>query len=49
MCSASATGENLPEPEGEPIAIKQRRHINFLDISKYVIKNYRHVGCSVSR
>jgi MFS family permease len=34
------THPNLPEPEGEPIAIEQRRHINFLDISKYVIKNY---------
>jgi MFS family permease len=34
------THPQLPEPEGEPIAIEQRRHINFVDISKYVIKNY---------
>jgi MFS family permease len=34
------TRPQLPEPEGEPIAIEQRRHINFVDISKYVIKNY---------
>src|SRR5439155_24601042 len=26
--------------QGEPIAVEQRQHINFLDISKYVIKNY---------
>ena len=34
------TNPELPEPEGEPIAVEQRKHINFLDISKYVIKNY---------
>jgi MFS family permease len=34
------THRELPEPEGEPIAIEQRRHINFVDISKYVVKNY---------
>jgi MFS family permease len=34
------THPDLPEPEGEPIAVEQRKHINFLDISKYVIKNY---------
>src|SRR4051794_5883061 len=33
------TNPELPEPEGEPIAVEQRKHINFLDISKYVIKN----------
>jgi MFS family permease len=34
------THPDLPEPEGDPIAVEQRQHINFLDISKYVIKNY---------
>ena len=30
----------LPEPEGDPIALEQRQSINFLDITKYVAKNY---------
>jgi MFS family permease len=30
----------LPEPEGEPIPIEQRRSINFVDIARYVITNY---------
>src|SRR5882672_446699 len=34
------THPQLPEPEGEPIAIEQREHINFVDISRYVIQNY---------
>jgi len=38
--SVRKTHPQLPEPEGEPIAVEQREHINFLDISKYVIKNY---------
>ena len=33
------THPSLPEPEGEPIAIEQRRNINFIDNSKYVITN----------
>src|SRR5438309_845194 len=34
------THPQLPEPEGEPIAIEQSEHINFVDISRYVIQNY---------
>jgi MFS family permease len=31
---------SLPEPRGEPIAIEQRDRLNFVDIAKYVVKNY---------
>jgi MFS family permease len=30
----------VPEPKGKPIAIEQRESLNFLDIAKYVVKNY---------
>ena len=30
----------LPEPEGEPIVIQLRERLNFVDIAKYVIRNY---------
>jgi MFS family permease len=32
--------EEVPEPEGEPIALQQRRSISFVDVSKYVVRNY---------
>jgi MFS family permease len=35
----SETGP-LPEPEGEPIALEQRHAISFVDVTKYVAKNY---------
>jgi MFS family permease len=31
---------NLPEPEGEPLAVQQLDRLNFLKIARYVIKNY---------
>jgi len=34
------THPNLPEPEGEPLAVAQREHIGFGTIAKYVVKNY---------
>ena len=34
----------LPEPEGAPIAIEQRERLNFLDIARYVIRNYPQRG-----
>ena len=34
------THPNLPEPEGEPLAVEQREHIGFVSIAKYVVKNY---------
>jgi MFS family permease len=34
----------LPEPEGTPIAIQQRARHNFLDIARYVIRNYPQRG-----
>jgi MFS family permease len=30
----------LPEPRGEPLAVEQRRNLNFNAIARYVIKNY---------
>ena len=30
----------LPEPEGDPLALDQRRSINFVEIARYVIRNY---------
>ena len=34
----------LPEPEGAPIVIEQRERLNFLDIARYVIRNYPQRG-----
>src|SRR5436309_14959783 len=34
------THPNLPEPEGEPLAVAQREHIGFASIAKYVVKSY---------
>jgi MFS family permease len=34
----------LPEPEGEPIVVEQRERLNFLDIARYVIRNYPQRG-----
>ena len=34
------THPDLPEPEGEPLAVQQREHIGFGTIAKYVVKNY---------
>jgi MFS family permease len=34
------THPDLPEPEGEPLEIEQRRHIGFVTIAKYVVQNY---------
>lgn len=34
------THGDLPEPEGEPLAVEQRGHIGFVSIAKYVIENY---------
>src|SRR5204863_6336834 len=34
------THPQLPEPEGEPLAVEQREHIGFVAIAKYVVKNY---------
>ncbi len=34
----------LPVPEGEPIALEQRRSISFVDVTKYVAKNYPERG-----
>ena len=34
------TRPDLPEPEGEPLAVEQREHIGFVAIAKYVVKNY---------
>ena len=34
------THPDLPEPEGEPLRVEQRQHINFIEIAGYVIKNY---------
>jgi Sugar (and other) transporter len=34
----------LPEPEGAPIVIEQRRRLSFLSIAKYVIQNYPQRG-----
>jgi MFS family permease len=34
----------LPEPEGAPIVIEQRERLNFLDIGRYVIRNYPQRG-----
>jgi MFS family permease len=31
---------NLPEPEGDPIAVQQMEHLNFSRITSYVVKNY---------
>jgi MFS family permease len=31
---------NLPEPEGEPIAVRQLDRLNFTKITQYVVKNY---------
>jgi MFS family permease len=30
----------LPEPEGEPLAVEQRQHIGFGAIASYVVRNY---------
>jgi MFS family permease len=30
----------LPQPKGEPIAVEQRESLNFVDVAKYVVKNY---------
>jgi MFS family permease len=30
----------LPEPEGEPIAVEQRQSLSFVAIARYVIRNY---------
>jgi MFS family permease len=30
----------LPEPEGEPLAVQQIEHLNFTKIARYVVKNY---------
>jgi MFS family permease len=34
----------LPEPEGGPIVIEQRSRLNFLEIARYVIRNYPQRG-----
>jgi len=34
------THPDLPEPEGEPLAVEQREHIGFGTIASYVAKNY---------
>ena len=34
----------LPEPEGEPIVIELRDRLSFLDIGKYVVRNYPQRG-----
>jgi MFS family permease len=31
---------NLPEPEGEPLAVQQLDRLNFAKIAKYVVENY---------
>jgi MFS family permease len=34
----------LPEPEGAPIVIEQRERLNFIDIARYVVRNYPQRG-----
>ena len=34
----------LPEPEGAPILIEQRKRLSFVDIARYVIRNYPQRG-----
>src|SRR4051794_7983627 len=34
------THPELPEPEGEPLAVEQRQHIGFVTIARYVVQNY---------
>ena len=38
------THPNLPEPEGEPLEIEQRRSIGFIEIAKHVAKEYPERG-----
>jgi len=35
---------DLPEPSGEPIVVEQRERLNFLDIARYVVRNYPQRG-----
>jgi len=35
---------DLPEPEGSPIVIEQREHLGFVEIARYVIRNYPQRG-----
>jgi MFS family permease len=35
---------DLPEPSGEPIVVEQRERLNFLDIARYVVRNYPERG-----
>jgi MFS family permease len=39
----------LPEPEGAPIVIEQRRRLSFLSIARYVIQNYPQRGLARPR
>jgi MFS family permease len=38
--SVRKTHPDLPEPEGEPIAVEQRDSLSFVAITRYVAKNY---------
>jgi MFS family permease len=35
---------DLSEPSGEPIVVEQRERLNFLDIARYVVRNYPRRG-----
>jgi MFS family permease len=35
---------DLPEPEGDPIVLEQRDRLNFLDVARYVVRNYPQRG-----